>query len=99
MPNFSACTTRKTTAVFLFILLFFSAYDLSAFSTQPPQIRSDTWAATDALAGKVGQYPGLGPDKQVILFYWTWNERDDGGRNPFAFWNMFTFRAFLVVIL
>ena len=78
MPNISACTTRKTTAVFLFILLFFSAYDLSAFSTQPPQVQSDTWAATDALGRKVGQYPGLGPAKQVILFYWTWHERHDG---------------------
>ena len=37
--------------------------------------------------------------KPLTVSYNPWNERDDGGRNPFAFWNMLTFRAFLVVIL
>ncbi len=40
-------------------------------------VNSDYWAATDALGRKVGRYDELHPDKQVILFYWTWHEWDD----------------------
>ena len=40
-------------------------------------VNSDYWAATDALGRKVGRYDDRHPEKQVILFYWTWHERDD----------------------
>jgi len=40
-------------------------------------VNSDYWAATDALGREVGTYHDQHPEKQVILFYWTWNERHD----------------------
>ena len=40
-------------------------------------VNSDHWAATDALGRKVGRYDGEKNDKQVIMFYWTWNIQTD----------------------
>ena len=41
------------------------------------EVNSDYWAATDALGRQVGRYDEIRRDKQVIMFYWTWNERQD----------------------
>ncbi|MCR4920085.1 MAG: hypothetical protein K5945_00050 [Bacteroidaceae bacterium] len=40
-------------------------------------VNSDHWAATDDLGRTLGRYDDSHRDKQVIMFYWTWNERHD----------------------
>jgi hypothetical protein len=56
---------------------FFLVLLLMLCRTSAQQVNSDFWAATDALGRSVGTYSEQHPDKQVILFYWTWNERHD----------------------
>ena len=46
-------------------------------AAQSETVNSDYWAATDALGRQVGRYDDAQHDKQVIMFYWTWNERRD----------------------
>ena len=58
-----------------YVASFFLCLLLLPISAQ--QVNSDYWAATDALGRRVGTYSEQHPERQVILFYWTWNERHD----------------------
>ena len=51
------------------------AFSFSAWAQT--EVNSDHWAATDALGRTLGRYDSPQRDKQVIMFYWTWNERTD----------------------
>ena len=57
------------------LMMALAGTQLSVAQDEP--VNSDYWAATDALGRKVGRYDGATHDKQVIMFYWTWNERHD----------------------
>ena len=64
------------TMLFLFLVSFLSAAEPAI----PPAVETagpDTWAAEDALGRKVGSYPAQRGGKEVLLFYWTWHDRED----------------------
>ncbi|MBP3774894.1 MAG: hypothetical protein ILA34_06055 [Bacteroidaceae bacterium] len=48
-----------------------------AQATAQPDVNSDYWAATDGLGREVGRYDPPREGKTVIMFYWTWHQRED----------------------
>ncbi|MBI1389382.1 MAG: hypothetical protein GC154_13140 [bacterium] len=67
----------------IFIFVFVCITVLTA-STQPVDLYSDTWGATDGLGRAVPGYDECGPpeaDRWVGIFYWTWHTEGRGGPN------------------